>query len=89
MAGALVGAGTAFGLSRALGRTAVQRVDSDRPRRLDALVGRRGLLAVIGVRLFPLLPFGPLNYACGLTAVRTRDYLLGTAIGILPPPPCS
>jgi uncharacterized membrane protein YdjX (TVP38/TMEM64 family) len=85
MAGALVGAGTAFGLSRALGRTAVRRVDSDRLRRLDALVGRRGLLAVIGVRLFPLLPFGPLNYACGLTAVRTRDYLLGTAIGILPP----
>lgn len=84
MAGAVVGAAGAFGLSRALGRQAVQRVDSDRLRRLDALVTRRGLLAVIGVRLFPLLPFGPLNYACGLTGVRPRDYLLGTAIGILP-----
>ncbi len=84
MVGALVGATAAFGLSRTLGRQAVQRVDSDRLRRLDALVARRGLLAVIGVRLFPLLPFGPLNYACGLTAVRARDYLVGTAIGILP-----
>lgn len=85
MAGALLGAATAFGLSRTLGRTAVRQVDSDRLRRLDALVARHGLLAVISARLFPLLPFGLLNYACGLTAVRPRDYLLGTAIGSLPP----
>jgi uncharacterized membrane protein YdjX (TVP38/TMEM64 family) len=84
MAGAVAGAATAFGLSRTLGRGAVERVDSDRLRRLDALLRRRGLLAVIGVRLVPLLPFAPLNYACGLTAVRTRDYLAGTAIGIVP-----
>lgn len=84
LVGALISAAGAFGLSRTLGRGAVERVDSDRLRRLDALFRRRGLLAVIGVRLVPLLPFNVLNYACGLTAVRLRDYLAGTAIGILP-----
>lgn len=84
MTGALIGAGTAFGISRALGRQTVARLDSQRLRRLDELLHRHGLLAVIGVRLVPVLPFGPLNYACGLTDVRVRDYLLGTAIGILP-----
>ncbi len=84
MAGALVSAVAAFGLSRTLGRRAVERVDSDRLRRLDALFRKRGLLAVIGCRLVPLLPFNALNYACGLTAVRPRDYVLGTAVGILP-----
>lgn len=84
MAGALVSALGAFALSRLLGRRALQRVDSDRLRRLDALLRRRGLLAVIGVRLVPLLPFTALNYACGLTAVRVRDYVLGTAVGIAP-----
>lgn len=84
MAGALLSAVGAFGLSRGLGRRAVERVDNDRLRRLDALLRRRGLLAVIGVRLVPLLPFNALNYLCGLTAVRTRDYVLGTAVGILP-----
>jgi uncharacterized membrane protein YdjX (TVP38/TMEM64 family) len=84
MTGALIGASTAFGLSRTLGRQAVTRLDSQRLRRLDELLRRRGLLAVIGVRLLPLLPFGPLNYACGLTDVGVRHYLLGTAIGILP-----
>lgn len=84
MAGALLSAAGAFGLSRGLGRRAVERVDHDRLRRLDALLRRRGLLAVIGVRLVPLLPFTALNYLCGLTAVRTRDYIAGTAVGIAP-----
>ncbi|MGQ0573627.1 MAG: TVP38/TMEM64 family protein [Pseudonocardia sp.] len=84
MTGALLSAIGAFGLSRSLGRRAVERVDSDRLNRLDALLRRRGLLAVIGVRLVPLLPFNALNYLCGLTAVRTRDYIAGTAVGILP-----
>ncbi|HXV93112.1 MAG TPA: TVP38/TMEM64 family protein [Pseudonocardia sp.] len=84
MAGALASATVAFALARLLGRGAVERVDSERLRRLDALLRRRGLLAVIGVRLVPLLPFNALNYACGLSAVRPRDYVTGTAVGILP-----
>lgn len=84
MAGALLSAVGAFVLARLLGRDAVARVDSDRLRGLDAMVRRRGLLAVTGVRLVPVLPFAALNYACGLTAVRARDYVLGTAVGILP-----
>ena len=32
----------------------------------------------------PLFPFMAVNYAAGLSAVRQRDYLLGTAVGIVP-----
>jgi uncharacterized membrane protein YdjX (TVP38/TMEM64 family) len=84
MAGALVGAVAAFALSRVLGRAAVERVESERLRQVDALLRRRGLLAVIGMRLVPVVPFTMLSYVCGLSAVRFRDYLLGTAVGILP-----
>jgi len=84
LGGATVGAGIAFALARVLGRDAVARIDNARLQKLDALLRRRGLLAVVGVRLVPLLPFTALNYACGLSAVRARDYLLGTVIGILP-----
>jgi uncharacterized membrane protein YdjX (TVP38/TMEM64 family) len=38
----------------------------------------------IGVRLVPVLPFAAVSYACGLSALRPRDYLLGTTVGILP-----
>ena len=84
VAGAMIGAIGGFSLSRLLGRDVVARLDSERLRRLDAMLARRGLLTVIGSRVVPLLPFGAFNYACGLTAVRARDYVLGTAIGILP-----
>jgi len=58
LTGAVVGASIGFGLSRVLGRGAVERLDSDRLHRLDDLLRRSGLLAVIGVRLVPLLlPF--------------------------------
>ena len=39
---------------------------------------------MLAVRILPLFPFTPLNYACGLVALRFRDYLLGTTIGIVP-----
>lgn len=81
---ALLGAATAFGVSRALGREAVERLTGARVARVDALLSRRGLLAVIAVRLVPVLPFTAINYAAGLTSVRTRDYALGTAVGIVP-----
>lgn len=82
--GALLGAAVAFGLGRWLGRDAVERYTGTRVARLDDLVRRRGLAAVIGVRLIPIIPFTAINYGAGLTAVRRRDYALGTAIGIIP-----
>ena len=48
------------------------------------LVRRRGLMAIIGARLIPVIPFTAINYGAGLTAVRRRDYALGTALGIIP-----
>ena len=82
--GALLGAAAAFLLGRALGRDAVERFTGARVARVDDLLARRGLLAVVGVRLVPVVPFTAINYVAGLTAVRRRDYALGTALGIVP-----
>lgn len=84
LVGALVGALTGFAVARLLGRDAVTRVGGERIARLDALLARRGFLAVAGLRMVPVLPFSTLNLAFGLTGVGVRDYLLGTAVGILP-----
>ncbi|MGB3829147.1 MAG: VTT domain-containing protein [Ornithinimicrobium sp.] len=81
---ALLGAAAAFALSRVLGRDAVERITGARVARVDALLNRRGILAVIAVRLVPILPFTVINYSAGLTSVRTRDYAIGTAVGIIP-----
>ncbi|MBG6240180.1 putative membrane protein YdjX (TVP38/TMEM64 family) [Mycetocola sp. CAN_C7] len=83
-AGALIGAALAFFLGRALGRDAVERFTGTRVARVDEILRRRGLLALIGARLVPILPFTVVNYTAGLTAVRRRDYTVGTMIGIVP-----
>ena len=83
-AGALLGAYGGLLLGRRLGRPAVDGLLRGRLEQADQLVARHGLVAVLAVRLVPLFPFTPLNYACGLLAVRRRDYVLGTAVGILP-----
>jgi uncharacterized membrane protein YdjX (TVP38/TMEM64 family) len=84
LAGSLVGAMISFGAARMLGRTTVEGLGGDRLARLDEMVRRRGVAAVIGIRLVPTGPFAIVNAACGLTAVRVRDYAIGTTVGMVP-----
>lgn len=83
-AGALLGAVGGFALGRRLGRPVVDRLLGGRLQQADRVLGDHGLVAVLLVRLVPVLPFTPLNYAAGLLRVRPGDYLLGTALGIVP-----
>jgi len=81
LAAALVGAIISFGAGRLLGREAVDRLIRGRLARVDALLADHGLSAVLIVRLVPLVPFIAINYASGLSGVRFRHYVLGSAMG--------
>jgi uncharacterized membrane protein YdjX (TVP38/TMEM64 family) len=81
---ATTGAVGAFVVARLLGRDAVARIGQGRLDRLDALLERHGMLTALLVRLIPVMPFTPLNYACGVTAMRLPHYALGTLIGLVP-----
>ncbi len=83
--GATTGATLAFLLARYAGRGTVERFVSGRQlEKFDRMVSGSGLSAVLFTRFVPLLPFNLLNFGWGLTGVRLRDYVIGTAIGILP-----
>lgn len=81
---AMAGATGAFWLGRALGREAVERFTGTRVAKVEDLLVRHGFLAVIGVRLVPVLPFTAINYSAGLTSLGWWPYFLGTLIGIIP-----
>ncbi|MBT0567771.1 TVP38/TMEM64 family protein [Williamsia sp. CHRR-6] len=83
MLGATTGAWLGFSLARVLGRDGVARIGWSSVASVDAVLQRRGLVSMMIIRLIPL-PFALVNYAAGLSAVRTRDYLVGTAVGIVP-----
>lgn len=81
---AMLGASASFWLGRRLGRDGVERLAGRHLARLDALVLRHGVLAILAARLIPVVPFTAVNYGSGLTAVGFPAYLLATAVGILP-----
>lgn len=83
--GATLGATGAFLTSRYLVRERVERrmQGNRRFRRIDRAIQRQGRKVVFLLRLSPIFPFGLLNYALGLTRVRTVDYVLAS-VGMLP-----
>ncbi len=51
---------------------------------LDRAVAQQGFRIVMLTRLSPLFPFNLLNYAFGMTSVSFRDYVVASAVGMLP-----
>lgn len=84
LVGANVGAVVGFWIGRALGPETVRRLVGTRVDRFDGLLGRRGFLAILTARLIPVVPFTAVNYLAGLTVVRLRDFVAGTALGMIP-----
>ena len=84
LASGLLAALAGFALARWLGRETVARLAGPRLSRADALLTRRGAVAVLAGRLLPVTPFTLVSYAGGLSGIAPGAYLLGTAVGIVP-----
>lgn len=81
--GMMGGAAAAFGLARWLGKEAIQSRLPGWLEKWDARLGEEGLRAVILIRLLFFTTF-TVQLMMGVSRVRFRDYMLGTAIGNLP-----
>ena len=75
----------AFALARWFGRdlVAAREQEGSLAAKWDERLRRNGLVTVLIMRLI-YLPFDLVNFACGLTSMRQRDFAVGTFIGILP-----
>lgn len=83
LGGTLIGV-ISFGVGSLLGRTAVGQLAGPKLQAVNALVARRGLLAVFIVRLIPAAPFAVVNLMLGATPIRWLPFLLGNLLGMLP-----
>ena len=80
MLSALVG----FAIARRLGRESVAELTGPRIDKAEEIMREQGVVAVLVARLTPVLPFTIVNYGAGVSAVSLRDFLVGTAVGIVP-----
>ncbi len=81
---ALIGLIIAFFISRAVGQEGMQQLLGDRMTSIDDWLMKNDFLSMLVLRLLPVVPFNALNYAAGLTGVRTSRYIAASAIGIAP-----
>jgi uncharacterized membrane protein YdjX (TVP38/TMEM64 family) len=84
LAGGMLGALLAFGLSRTLGRDAVTRLAGPRLTAVDRALSSRAFTAVFFARVLPFAPFSAVNHAAGLSAVPFRPFVAATALGLVP-----
>ncbi len=82
--GTLLSATVSYGIGHWLGRETVQKFLGARINRLSRRIARRGIVAMVVVRMLPVAPFTVVNVVAGASHIRLRDYLIGTLLGMLP-----
>jgi uncharacterized membrane protein YdjX (TVP38/TMEM64 family) len=81
LAGTMASAAMGFGLGRRLGRKRVSKLLGPRATRFDGAISRNGILAVFMLRKIPF-PYTLANLAMGASAIRFRDFMMGTLLGL-------
>ncbi len=86
LVGATLGATLSFLLARTVMRKRIEGMTSGNAkfRALDRAIGKEGAKIVFLVRLAPVFPFTYINYAFGLTSVRTLPYVVASFFGMIP-----
>ena len=82
--GSLASALLLYEIGRGLRRGVLRRQLTPRLRLLGARLARRGLPAIVFVRIVPVAPYSIVNLVAGAARIRRRDYALGTVLGMLP-----
>jgi len=81
---AIIAAIVAFLFSRTMGRELIEKKLAGTWKAMDAEIHQGGLYYLFAIRLFPIIPYGLVNFAAGLTSIPFRDYLFATILGTVP-----
>jgi phosphatidylserine/phosphatidylglycerophosphate/cardiolipin synthase-like enzyme/uncharacterized membrane protein YdjX (TVP38/TMEM64 family) len=82
--GALFSAAVTYAVGAWLGTNALRHLIGPRLSRIRRGIARRGILAVMSIRLVPVAPFTVVNLVAGALRVPVVDYFAGTALGLAP-----
>lgn len=82
--GALASALVTFLIGRQLGAGVVRRFIGPRINRIRRGLAKQGILTVATMRMVPAAPFTFINLVAGAAGLRLVDFVLGTALGLLP-----
>ena len=84
MIGVLAGCFGGYWISRALGRDTVMKLLGSHAEAVESRLTNGGFYAVCTLRLMPGFPYWPVNYGSGALGIRSRTFLIATAVSALP-----
>ena len=84
LAGSTLSAAITYGIGVWIGREAVRNLLGARINGLSRRIAKRGILAVMVVRVLPVAPFAIVNVVAGASHIGLRDFLIGTVLGMAP-----
>lgn len=82
--GCILGTTATFFISRLFGRRFVEKIVKGRAKDFEEKLNKQGFLTILIFRLVAFPPWEVVNYGSGLTKIKYRDFILATAIGIIP-----
>jgi len=86
--GGIISSFITFYIARFLGKDFVDKILHkkflEKLEEYDQKVGRRGFLTIVVLRILPIMPFNVLNLIMGVSKIKTKDYILGTLVGLAP-----
>ncbi len=74
----------AFWIARSLGRKFVDKYIKGRWEDIAQKLAKKGFVTVFCLRLVPVIQYEILNYICGISTIKFRDFFLGTILGMIP-----
>lgn len=84
LSGCLLSALAAFFIGSRAGKQMVRKLAGKKLNRLSRQMAKQGILTVAIIRNLPVAPFTIVNLIAGASHIRLKDYLIGTASGMLP-----
>jgi uncharacterized membrane protein YdjX (TVP38/TMEM64 family) len=84
LSGCLLNALVTYLIGSRLGKQTVRKLGGRRLNRLSRQMAQRGVLSVAIIRNIPAAPFTIVNMIAGASHLKLKDYMIGTAIGMLP-----
>ena len=84
LAGCLLSGLTAYAVGAKVGRDTIRKLSGKRTAHLIRRLADNGIIAVAIIRNLPVAPFTIVNMIAGASHIKLKDFLVGTAIGMLP-----
>jgi uncharacterized membrane protein YdjX (TVP38/TMEM64 family) len=84
LTGSLLSAASVYVIGARFGRELAHRALGPAMKRVGHALEHSGIVAMAAIRMVPIAPFIVVNLAAGSIGVRFTDYMIGTALGLLP-----